>query len=343
MRDSPLVTVCVPVYNGERFLKEALDSILSQSYRNFELYIFDNCSTDRTQAIYSAYKDPRIRVVRHKQNIGSLANWNACIAAGKGRYIAIYHADDVYMPRILEEELLILERYPEVSCVFTSANKIDGEGKSLGAAVLPPQLVNRPLGYQDALAFMLKTFRSPYISPTCIARRSAYRKAGRYPAGKFTQAGDVDMYLRLTRVGFAYLLDKRLIRYRHTDGQASIRYSTTYVKPNQLFGVLDQHIRSSKNAIAPPLLRTYEAYRDWDYTVCAINILAKKVVRPAEARTARRYLRRSLTLRRVCRAHKELMLLSITAGMLVAAHTGFGRIVARTINAQRWKRHLAKN
>lgn len=337
----PRVTVCVPVYNGEQYLKAALDSILRQTYKDFELYILDNRSTDRTPEIARSYKNPRVRYLRNAKNLGSLGNWNRCTRTGSGAYVAIYHADDVYEPTILAREVEILEQHKDVCCVFTNSTSIDGKGRVIGQGKQPPHLIDRPLRFPEVYRYMLETFRSPYTAPTCIARRTAYRKTAPYSTST-TQAGDVDMYLRLTAVGGAYLISDRLLRYRHSDGQASIRYSTNYVKPNQLFKVIDKNRRLMKEPVPKRIWRIYEAYRDWDYTVCAINILAKPDRKRAERRQARAYLRRSLTLRRVLRCYREPLLICITLAMLTAAHTGWGGKLAKRINDVRWKRHLAQ-
>jgi len=330
-RKRPTVTVCVPVYNGEQYLKAALDSILKQTYRDFELYILDNRSTDRTPQIARSYKDPRVRYLRNAKNLGSLGNWNRCPRTGSGAYVAIYHADDVYEPTILAREVAILDQHDDVCCVFTNSTSIEGKGRVIGQGKQPPHLIDRPLRFPEVYRFMLETFRSPYTAPTCIARRSAYRKAGSYSTNT-TQAGDVDMYLRLTAVGGAYLISDRLLRYRHSDGQASIRYSTNYVKPNQLFKVIDKNRRFMKEPIPAHIWHIYEAYRDWDYTVCAINILAKPGCKRPARREARAYLRRSFTVRRVLRCYREPLLIGITLSMLLAAHTGWGSKLAKRVN-----------
>jgi len=335
------VTVCVPVYNGEKYLEAALDSILGQTYKEFELYVLDNRSTDKTPQIALSYKDPRVRYIRNPENLGSLGNWNKCTRTGSGEYVAIYHADDVYEPTILAEEVAILDKHKDVCCVFANSTSIDSNGRVIGKGAQPPHLVDRPITFKEVYLYMLETFRSPYTSPTCLARRSAYRETAPYNP-TVNQAGDVDMYLRLTAVGGAYLISKRLLRYRHSDGQASIRYSTHYTKPNQLFQVLDTKKRLLKEPIPRRLRATYEAYRDWDYTVCATNLLAKPNRKRSERAQARRYLRRSLTWRRIVRCYLEPVLIGITLSMIIAAHTGFGSGLARLINDTRLKRHLAK-
>ena len=339
-QNTPLVTVCVPVYNSERFLKQALDSILRQTYRNIEVIVLDNCSTDGTPRIIRKYRDPRIRYVRHKKNIGGYPNFDAGISMAKGDYIAIYHGDDVYDPSIVEKELSVITKHPEVSCVFASAILIDEKGKRIGRWDIPPELGGRPITAIEAYKYILQTFRSPFLSPSCFGRAEAYKKAGHF-ATRFREAGDVDMYLRLTATGAAYLLSLPLVRYRHSGKQWSICYSTTYTKPNELFDILDARLPSFKGEMPRDIINAYEAHRDWDYTIRAINMLARESITKKDIAAARAYLRRSFTLRRIKRLHKEFISFGVTAAMLIAAHTGLGSRLACAINRGRHRRHVS--
>jgi len=339
-RKRPKVTICVPVYNGEQYLKAALDSILKQTYRDFELYILDNASTDKTPQIIRKYRDPRVRHIRHKKNIGGYPNWDYGIREAKGEYIAVYHADDIYEPRILEKQLAIFRKHRDVSCVFTNATLIDGAGRRIGEWTAPPELIRRPVAFTEVFTYAIRMFRSPFLSPSCIATRAAYRNAGRY-AARFKESGDVDMYLRLVATGPAYFLDEPLVRYRHTGTQWSIRYSTTYEGQHELFRVLDEHLTRSKQDIPPSIIRAYERHRDWDFTVRAINLLAKERPTGEDRRTARQHLQRSLTIRRVLGAWREPLLLATTAILLFAAHLGLGTAVAKRIHAYRIGQHLS--
>jgi len=95
----PLVTVAIPTYNsGERFLSDAIDSVLAQSFTNFELLISDNCSPDNTSDVVAEYQDPRIRYVRHETNIGANANFNYCLDDARGDYLLLLSDDDLIDP-----------------------------------------------------------------------------------------------------------------------------------------------------------------------------------------------------------------------------------------------------
>src|SRR5579871_3942080 len=109
------VSIGLPVHNGERYLREAIDSLLAQTYRDFELIISDNGSTDGTEAICRAYAaaDPRIRYYREEQNRGCAWNWNRVFALARGEIFKWAAHDDVCAPRLVERCLEALDRCPE--------------------------------------------------------------------------------------------------------------------------------------------------------------------------------------------------------------------------------------
>src|SRR5690349_20149168 len=118
-RAHPLVSIVIPVYNGEKYLRDSLDSILAQTYLHTEVLVMDDASTDGTAAILESYGD-RIQVYRQPGNRGIYANANDGISKARGDYIAIYHADDVYRPQMVEREVEFLEAFPEAGAVFTN-------------------------------------------------------------------------------------------------------------------------------------------------------------------------------------------------------------------------------
>lgn len=129
----PLVSVLTPVYNGERFLSECIESVLAQSYQAFEYIIVNNCSVDRSRAIAEEYarRDSRIRVVDNATFLSSAQNHNACLReiSGDSRYVKFVHADDWLYPECLSRMVALAEEHPSV--VLVSAYRLDGDGVSL--------------------------------------------------------------------------------------------------------------------------------------------------------------------------------------------------------------------
>jgi glycosyltransferase involved in cell wall biosynthesis len=124
----------MPVFNGEKYLKEALDSILTQTYSDFELVISDNASTDHTQQICRAYvaKDSRIRYYRNEKNLGVSKNYNRVFELSSGEYFKWANHDDVHAPEYLQKCVSVLDQDPSVVLCHSKTNRIDENGNVVG-------------------------------------------------------------------------------------------------------------------------------------------------------------------------------------------------------------------
>jgi glycosyltransferase involved in cell wall biosynthesis len=129
----PRVSIGMPVYNGERFLREALDSVLAQTFEDFELIISDNASTDRTQEICQAYaaQDRRIRYYRNEENLGAAWNYNRVFELSTGEYFKWAAHDDLCAPEHLERCVEVLDRYPAVVLCYPKTTIIDEHGQQV--------------------------------------------------------------------------------------------------------------------------------------------------------------------------------------------------------------------
>ena len=131
---APRVSIGLPVYNGEEFIAEAIDSILAQTYTDFELIISDNASTDKTPAICRLYaqKDSRIRFHRNKANIGPARNFNAIVRLSGGEYFQLLAHDDVLAPEFTAKSVQVLDQDPAIVLCFSQEVMIDQAGRQLG-------------------------------------------------------------------------------------------------------------------------------------------------------------------------------------------------------------------
>lgn len=127
------VSIGLPVYNGEKFLEEALDSIMAQTYADFELIISDNASTDKTPAICRDYsdRDRRVRYYRNHKNFGLAWNQNNVIRLAGGEYYMMVHHDDIRAPDYLERTVCVLDSSPSAILCYSKTRDIDERGKSL--------------------------------------------------------------------------------------------------------------------------------------------------------------------------------------------------------------------
>lgn len=132
MDNQPIVTIGVPVYNGESFLRQALDSLLAQTYRPIEILIADNASTDSTQSICNDYasRDHRIRYVRHSKNLGATENFNFVFKNCQTKYFKWQASDDICMPEFIERCVFKLEENPNAGWCHSKSDLVDGQGES---------------------------------------------------------------------------------------------------------------------------------------------------------------------------------------------------------------------
>ena len=200
----PQVSVVIPVWNGERYLREAIESVRSQNIDGLEIILVDDGSTDATGAILRDYThDCRIRV--HRQtNQGLVAALNVGLRIAQAKYIARLDADDVCMPGRLATQLQFLERHPGVLAVGGAIEMIDEHGHSKGRR-------GYPVGQVAATSGMLKGCTLAH--PAVMMRKDAVQKAGGYRAA-FKHAEDYDLWLRLIEHGPVDNLEDVMIKYR---------------------------------------------------------------------------------------------------------------------------------
>jgi len=115
------VSICVPNYNYGEYIGECIRSILNQTYKDFELIIVDDASTDNSIEIIESFSDSRIRVYENDENLGITKNWNQCLKYATGDYIAIFHSDDIYHSEIIEQEVKVLSHFKNIHLVSTKA------------------------------------------------------------------------------------------------------------------------------------------------------------------------------------------------------------------------------
>ena len=272
MPDLPLVSIIVPVYNGERYLRESLDSILAQKYPNFEALVMDDASTDGTADIVASYGS-RLRCYRQPANRGIYGNMNDGIRMVRGEYIAIYHSDDVYDPAIVEREAAFLRRYPEAGAVFCSDIFIDPEGRERGRLQLPPDIRGgRPLSYETILNALL-TYKNRILRcPSCMVRASVYADVGTYRDGEFRNTSDLEMYLRIARQYPVGILEEHLFRYRWGHGNSGQRYRYLRTDPDRYFPIMEKYLAEGGRALATPdALAAFAAHFAEDRLIAAVN------------------------------------------------------------------------
>lgn len=137
--NAPLVSVVMPLFNGESYVREAIDSVLAQTQADLELIVVDDCSSDASARAVASYADPRIRLLSHERNKGAAQARNTAIAAARGRYIAFLDADDVWLPHKLEEQIGFMET-AHVGMCFTAYETIEADGAHRNYVRVPDRI-----------------------------------------------------------------------------------------------------------------------------------------------------------------------------------------------------------
>lgn len=216
--DGPLVSVIIPSYNHEKFIKECIDSVLNQTYKNFELIIIDDGSKDKTSEILNKYDDSRMQII-YQENVGAHNTINRGLALAKGEYLTILNSDDVYMKNRLELIVNYLMKNPEVSLVSTYIEIINSDSKKLGIKEawrnMEPWIIQHKdksfIQTDDAVKNLIMT---NYISTTSnmMFSRKLYESIGGMRNLRF--AHDWDFALRAAECGQCIVIEKPLMKYR---------------------------------------------------------------------------------------------------------------------------------
>lgn len=213
---SPKVSVLIPTYNYAHFLDETIQSVLEQTFTDFELVIVDNQSTDNTPEVIEKYlHDNRVRFYRNETNLGLMGNWNRCLEYARGEYIKFLCADDKFHPQLLEKFVAVMDQNPNVSIV-SSYNKWFGLRDK---ERIPPfqGLVNGRCATESLIRH-----RNWLFAPTAnMFRGESLKKVGKFnPQLHFKL--DLELYIRLLSIGDCYVIPEFLSYTRtHPDTQSS--------------------------------------------------------------------------------------------------------------------------
>lgn len=219
---SPKLSVCIPVYNGQKFIKETIDSVLSQSFKDFEIVVVDNQSTDNTRSIVKSYSDPRVKLFVNETNIGMIPNWNKAMEHATGKYLKILPADDFIYPGCLEKQIKIMDADTgeKIAMVGGRRNIIDETGKIL---------FNRGFSKTECevsgFAAINKNVRSGGNiigeGGAIMFRRSVLTKTGNFNSPIFYVL-DLDLWYKILLHGNYHALPDTVSSFRVSNSSASV-------------------------------------------------------------------------------------------------------------------------
>lgn len=197
----PKISVIMSVYNGERYLREAIERVLNQTFADFEFIIVNDASTDSSLSIIRGYHDDRIRIIENSENIGLTKSLNKAIKQARGEYIARQDADDISLPTRFQEQVSYLERHPDVAVLGTSVYRIDERGKVVGKMILRA----------DASKKLFK--RNQFSHGSIMVRKAVLDRLGGYNE-LFRYGQDYELWLRIARHNQVRNLKKILYKLR---------------------------------------------------------------------------------------------------------------------------------
>ena len=212
-----LVSVIMPSYNTAKFISETIESVLAQTYPNWELIIADDCSTDDTDAVVRPYlADGRIRYMKNEKNSGAAVSRNRALREAKGKWIAFLDSDDLWLPEKLEKQIAFMEQN---NCRFSYTNYIEIDENSVpnGRSVTGPKKITRHGMYN-------------YCWMGCLTVMYDAETVGLVQIADIKKNNDYAMWLKACKKADCYLLDEVLAKYRKRSGSISNHGYTKLIK-----------------------------------------------------------------------------------------------------------------
>jgi glycosyltransferase involved in cell wall biosynthesis len=257
MKLDPLVTVLMPVYNAGAFLRPTMETILGQTYRDFEFLIINDCSTDDSLETIRSFSDPRIRVHTNERNMGQTKSLNVGLPLARGKYVVVNDADDYSLPRRIETQLDFITKNPEYPVVGTSCYIMDREGKIL-------RTFHRPTDPREIqLQFLSDT---PMTHGSVIMQKDAILAMGGYNED-FRIIQDYELWSTLMRKGARVMNIPDIlvvirtfadsISFRERDAQTLENGKTIQANVQAMTGLaisLDEAVRQRHFFVAPERL-----------------------------------------------------------------------------------------
>lgn len=228
------VSVILTNYNGMPFLKKSVNSILSQTYKNFEFIIVDDCSTDNSYSYLKSLNSNHLKLIFNKTNIGQTLSLNKAIKLSTGSFIARMDADDISKKERLEEQISFLRQNPNVDILGSQALIIDKFDKKIGQ-------IDLPLKHSAIWAYSL--MHNPFIHPTVMIKKKILEKFDNVYNDKFINQ-DYDLWSRLLINNKSANVDKRLLSYRIHESNMTKNFMKENIISNVL--IIEKRLKKEK-------------------------------------------------------------------------------------------------
>ena len=215
LTQNPFISICIPVFNGENFIKDCLNSIILQTYKNFEVIIVDNNSNDKTLQIVKSFNDSRIKIYSNEKNIGAINNFTKCIELATGEYFVMIPHDDIMHQNFINETSDILNKNENVGIVYAGVDYIDKN----------KNIIKKAINYNTDMHFkkhetindIVKNFM-PIQLP--MVRTSILKQIGKFDE-EYSLFSDVNLWLKIMYLDWdVYFISKTLSSLRRHEKQA---------------------------------------------------------------------------------------------------------------------------
>lgn len=229
-----MVSVIMPVYNAENYIREAIDSILTQSYGNFELIIINDCPTDNSMDIVYKYTDKRIKIFNNKVNSGIAYSRNIGLEHSQGKYIALMDDDDISLPERLEIEVDFLEKRPEIDVIGGRCDIIDANGGFIRRSVIP--------FYNPKFIKAVYLFKNAHMNSTVMFRRNIIDQYGIRFRDNYLGMEDFRFWIECSKVCNMSNLENILLKYRkHSENESSRIMEKKFEERKKLYAELQRY------------------------------------------------------------------------------------------------------
>ena len=218
-----LVSVLIPAYNHEKYIKKAIESVLNQTYKNIEVIVEDDCSTDNTVREIKKIKDKRLKTIFSKKNKGPVKTMNHLLSICKGDYIAILGSDDVWYPDKLEKQLPYFKN-KKIGAVFSMMDVVDENDRINENDPIIEIFKNKNMSRGQRMRCFFEK-GNHLCHPTSIISRKAFEDIGYYNCA-YRQLHDFDYWVRLTSKYDIYILNDKLIGYRRVSNGQNLSSAT---------------------------------------------------------------------------------------------------------------------
>ncbi len=230
-----LVSIIMPTYNCGQYIAESIQSVLSQTYSNWELLIIDDCSTDNTRYVVSSFKDPRIHYQCNQKNSGAAISRNTALRMAKGKYIAFLDSDDLWSPNKLERQIAYMQEN-KYAFTYHEYSEIDENSKPIGVLIS---------GKKHVRPFDMWTC----CWPGCLSVMYDANVIGQIQIPDIKKNNDSAMWLQIVQKADCYLLPESLAKYRRREDS---------ITPTNILGKIGWHyILFNQGAHKSPLASTF--------------------------------------------------------------------------------------